>query len=367
MEITISKSSLNKVLEKIDSVLPLKPAIMITGGILIETKEENISFISTDLENTIKINIQAKVEKQGNIVIPGKKFISLIKQLGESDIKIEQKENNVDIKVKNSSYSFICMQQEEFPKFPKFSGDINFTINGKELKTALDRVKFCINSEEARSHFRGGLLDVKEDGFNIVGTDTKRLALVELKSDKKNQQSFKYLLPYKLINTLLTLLHDEDVNISIGKNQVSFQFNDTFVVSQLLSGSEDFPDYNNVIPEQKTLRFASVNRDELLSILKRISIFTNERYNKVKLSFSKNLVVFSINSPEVGEAQEKMAIEYVDEEQKLAFSPQFLIDFLQKIKDEKVHVGFTNEKKPVLLKGEKTPGYLYIAMPLKIE
>lgn len=367
MEIIVKSSEMKKVLDKVNSILPAKPTLTITSGILIEAKEDEVYCISTDLENTIKMNINCQVVKKGNAVITGKKFISLIKQLPDEDIKITKKESALEIKCKNSKYSFIVMDYDEFPKFPKFSGDTLLHIEGEKFKKALEKIRFCIDSEEPRPHFRGGLIDIKESSLNFIATDTKRLSMFKIVTDKKNFKPCKCILPYKLINILSTLLDNDLIDISIGKNQISFKYKNTYLVAQLLSGSEDFPDYEKVIPEEAKQKVAVIQRETLLSTLKRISLFTSERYNKVKISFGKNIAGFSVVSPEVGEAQDKIDIEYDSQDQDLAFPPLYLVEFLQMVEGEKVHFCFTSEKTPVLIRDSQQSDYLYVAMPLKLE
>ncbi len=367
MEIIVKTSEMKKVLDKIGNILPVKPPLLITNGILIEAKEDGVSCISTDLENTIKINIACTIIEKGNVVIPGKKFISLIKQIPDEEIKITKIDNSIEIKCHSSKYSFIVMDYDEFPKFPKFTGDVIFQIEGSNFKKAIGKVKFCIDEGESRPHFRGGLIDLKEDYINIVATDTKRMVVFKINSDKKHLRPYRCLLPYKLLTILPTLIDDSIIDVSIGKNQISFKYQDTYLVGQLLAGCEDFPNYEKVIPDETKQKAVIIPRDTILSTLKRLSLFTSERYNKVKISFVKNIASFSVVSPEVGEAQEKIDIEYIDIEQDLAFPPTFLIEFLQLVEGEKIRLGFINGKNPVLIRDSQQQDYLYVAMPLKIE
>ncbi len=369
MEIIIKSSVLKKECGKIEGILPAKPAIMITNGIFFEVKETGVFLTTTDLENTLKLGLECDNFKKGSMVITGKKFISLVKQLPDAEVKIIKKENSAEILCNDSKYTFPCMDEDEFPKLPKFTGDITVKMNGKQLSAAIDKVRFCIDSEEPRPHFRGGLFDIKEDVINFIGTDTKRLSLFSVNTGEKYINPHKALLPFKLMGVLSMLADtDESIDISIGKNQAVFSFGNTYLVSQLLSGSEDFPDYNKVIPAEKQLKYVYINKEAFLSTLKRISLFTSDRYNKVKLSIGKNVMMFSVTSPDVGQATEKLEIEYNDEkEQDLAFPPNYLIDFLHKVQDEKIVLGFTSERNPIIMRGEKNADYVYVAMPLKLD
>ena len=367
MELTIKRDVFEKGLNKVSEIVSVKPSINILSGILLESKENEVVLTATDLENTIRTSIECNVVKKGTGLIPGKKLISLIKQLRDENIKISSKDSQINIQTQNSTYNFLGMNYEEFPNLPKFSGEIIIKVQAKQFKTSIDKTKFCIYPEEPRPHFRGALLEIKNKNYFFVATDTKRLALVREDLKEVVSEDVKCLLPYKLLNSLSNLLEKGDIEISVGKNQVFFKFDNTFLTSQLLEGSNDFPDYNTVIPDEKNLKIAKIKKSNLQATLKRISLFTSERYNKIKLSFGKQRMVLSVISPEVGEAQEKLEIEYDGNEQDIAFNPEYLLEFLQKAEGETVSFGFTNETKPALLKADSDPGYFYIAMPLKLD
>lgn len=362
MEIIVKSKELENALNCISKVLPSKSTMEILSGILIEGKDE-LNLISTDLENTIKVSMKCNFKK-GSILIPGKQFISLIKQIPDEEIKITQIENEVEISNENIKYKFILMNTDDFPKTSKITPKVKFTLNGVILKEAIEKIKFCVDPDEPRPHFKGGLLEVKNNKINFVGTDGRRLTLRTIETESKNEK-IKVLLSVKLMNILSDLLIDEDIDISIGKNQIIFKFSNILLISQLLSGAEDFPEYERVIPDEKKSKVAIIERENFLSTLKRTSLFTNERYNKLMISIGKSSMVISVSSPEIGHGQERISVEYEGEEINFAFPPEFLIEFLQKVNDEKIIFAFTENTKPVLLRPESDNNFIYVSMPLK--
>ncbi len=378
MKLNINSEILNSSLDYISDILPSKPSMAICGGIFFECQTDYLTLVATDLENTVKVSIKCEVKEKGQTVIPGKQFISLIKHFKEEEIKIEKQEKFVNIISENSQYSFIEMEVEDFPKFPKFSPEISFKVKGETLKDAFKKTIFCIDPEEPRPQFRGGLLDIKEKSINIVGTDTRRLSLFSIIFENIFKKQTKVLISPVLIKKMISILNEADVEIMIGKNNISFQTEfteilkdgkkvkgDIMIVSQLLSGAEEFPDYEKVIPDIQKSKLSKINREKFLSSLKRVSLFTNERNNKIKLCFKNNLLTISTTG-EIGEAQEKLKISYNNEEIELAFPPDFLIDFLQVIENDEFIFSFTSSTKPVLLKPEEST-FLYVCMPLKVE
>ncbi len=378
MKVIVNSDILNSSLEYISDILPSKPAMAICGGIFMEGKDDNLILIGTDLENTVRVSVESEVKEKGQVVLPGKQFISLLKQFKEDRLEIESKEKFVNIIGKNSQYSFIEMEIEEFPKFPKFTAEVTFKIKGEILKEAFKKIIFCIDPEEPRHQFRGGLFDVKEKNIRIVGTDTRRLSLFSINCQEPFKKELKVLLPHSLIKKMIGILNEGEVEISIGKNNISFQTRftktleknkivegDILLISQLIAGAEEFPDYEKVVPDIKKSKISKINTEQFLSSLKRISLFTSERNNKVKLNFKRGELTISA-AGDIGEAYEKIGVEYKEEEIDLAFPPSFLIDFLEVIEKEEFLFAFTASNKPVLMKQEEDE-FLYICMPLKVE
>ncbi|MGC8977230.1 MAG: DNA polymerase III subunit beta [Candidatus Ratteibacteria bacterium] len=379
MRLNIDSNVLNSGLDFISDILPSKPSLPICGGIFIECKENNLILIGTDLQNTVRVSLECDVKEKGQTVIPGKQFISLIKQFNQEEIKIEKKGSYINLITERAQYSFIEMEVEDFPKLPKFSPEISFKINGKTLKEGFKKTIFCIDPDEPRQQFRGGLFDIKEKIINIVGTDTRRLSLFSIIFDEPFKKTMKILLSHALMKKMINIVNETDVEILIGKTNISFQTDFTvskeenkkiagniLIISQLLTGAEEFPDYEKVIPDIKKSKILKISTDNLLSSIKRISLFTSERNNKVKFSFRKGMLIISTIG-ELGEAQEKMNIPYNDEEIDIAFPPEFILDFLQVVESDEFIFSFVSSSKPACMKPEEESNFLYICMPLKTE
>ncbi|HOJ39260.1 MAG TPA: DNA polymerase III subunit beta, partial [bacterium] len=196
MELTVDRKQLTDSLETVTSVVPSKPAIASLSCVLVETKDAEVSLTATDLETTIKTSLPATVSKKGQILLPARKILSLVKQLDDKELKLSLAESQVNLQTSSSTYNFFPMNVEDFPKLPKFSGGISFSISSSLLRDSIQKTKFCIYPEEPRPHFRGALLDIKEDKWNFVATDTRRLALVQTNLETKVGQNVKCLLPY---------------------------------------------------------------------------------------------------------------------------------------------------------------------------
>ncbi len=246
MEIIIEKEKLLESLEKIARILPSKPVIATTGGILIEGKKDGITLTATDLQLTLKIFLECNIKDKGTVLIPGKNFISLIKKIPEDQVKITTKESAAVIDNKAFQYKFLLMNVEEYPKLPveKEAGSEDFVISSTILLDMIKKTDYCINPEEPRMYFRGVLIEKKNSSLNMVATDTRRLALV--KKEVQGENKVKIILPLRLIEVFPLVFREAEVAMTISKNQITLKSERITLISQLLEG--EFPDYEKVIP-----------------------------------------------------------------------------------------------------------------------
>ena len=133
------------------------------------------------------------------------------------------------------------------------------------------------------------------------------------------------------------------------------------LVTKLIEGN--YPNYKQVIPGEPKERIA-LNREELVQALRRAEIMTSEKANSVKLTFSKNNLTITANSPEVGEARETLAVNYKGNEIAIAFNPRYLIDPLNALAVDEVFIELIDELSPGVLKINGP--FLYVVMPMRL-
>ena len=105
-------------------------------------------------------------------------------------------------------------------------------------------------------------------------------------------------------------------------------------------------------------------REEFLHALRRAEIMTSEKSNSVKLTFGKNKLEITANSPEVGEAKEALAVNYKGVDLAIAFNPKYMIDPLNALPNDEVFLELIDELSPGVLKINGP--FLYVVMPMRL-
>ena len=259
------------------------------------------------------------------------------------------------------------LSADEFPPLPKFKEDKKIVLPQETVRGMLKKTSFAISTDESRYVLNGIFFSLKDHKMTMVATDGRRLALVDEEADLAEKSHGEFIVPAKTVNELNRLLQDKgEVEIRYAENQASFNLKDEkgssiLIVTKLIEGN--YPNYRQVIPSETKERVALV-REEFLHALRRAEIMTSEKANSVKLSFGKNKLEITANSPEVGEAKESLAVNYKGPEMAIAFNPKYMIDPLNALPNDEVFLELIDELSPGVLKINGP--FLYVVMPMRL-
>jgi DNA polymerase-3 subunit beta len=368
MNLTIAKEQIIGGLQAVQNVVSNRTTLPILSNVLLRAEGERLEFTATDLDVTVACGVEAKVKKAGASTVPVKKLFGIVRELPNSEIDLEVDDKNLcSVRSGASFYKINGLSADEFPPMPKFKEDKKVTIAQETLKAMMKKTSFAISTDESRYVLNGVFISLKDHKMTMVATDGRRLALVDEEVDVSEKSQGDFIVPAKAVLELNRLLQDKgEVEIHFTENQASFRLKDekgssVLIVSKLIEGN--YPNYRQVIPSETKER-VSLIREEFLHALKRAEIMTSEKSNSVKLTFAKNNLAITANSPEVGEARESLAINYKGKEIAIAFNPKYLIDPLNALANDEVFVELIDELSPGVLKINGP--FLYVVMPMRL-
>jgi DNA polymerase-3 subunit beta len=368
MNITIAKDQIIAGLQAVQNVVSTRTTLPILSNVLLRAADGKVEFTATDLDVTVACSVEAKVAKPGATTVPVKKLFGIVRELNGGEIEIETDEKNVTSIRSGSSYFKIHgLAAEEFPPLPKFKDDKKVGLQQETVRAMLKKTSFAVSTDESRYVLNGIFISLKDGKMTLVATDGRRLALVDEEVEISEKSAGEFIVPAKAINELNRLLQDKgEVELKFGENQASFALKDdkgfsVLLITKLIEGN--YPNYRQVIPGEAKERIP-INREELLQALRRAEIMTSEKANSVKMTFGKNQLAITANSPEVGEARETLAVNYKGKEMAIAFNPRYLIDPLAALSEDEVFIELIDELSPGVLKINGP--FLYVVMPMRL-
>jgi len=363
MKFSVSKEKLVQGLQTVQNVVSTRTTLPILSNVLLQANDGEVRLTTTDLDVGVRGAVEAAVERPGATTLPARRFLSIVRELPTAEIQIEvDSKNQASIRSGPSFFKILGLPEEEFPPLPKFEDAKVFTIRQKDLKDGLKKTSYAISTDETRYVLNGILCSFKDNKLTLVATDGRRLALVDIEMEFPRSHEVDIIVPSKAVTEIQRLLADDgDAKLTVGANQVSFEANNTLLVSKLIEGN--YPNYRQVIPNEAKER-VTLEREVFLNTVHRVSLLASEKSNSVKLVFSKNNIDIMANTPEVGEAKESLPVQYKGKEFSIAFNPEFLMAPLRNLANDEIFFDLIDEMSPGVIKIQSP--FLYVLMPMRI-
>jgi DNA polymerase-3 subunit beta len=372
MQFTINKNKIVNVLSKIQTITNRKSNLAITECVLIQTLQNAVKLIATDLETGFEGEYEATVESTGSVAINARKFYEILREFPNDSVHIREVDNRwIEIGNHNVQFHIVGLNPEDFPHFP-FIEDVDFIgVESLPLRKMIDRTVLITGAaDDKRPHVNGICVEFNTADqcnlFRMVSTDISRLSCVdyELSPDTVLSIPENILIPKKgLIEVAKFLPSEGHVRFGLTESYLIVKHHLETIVTRLLEG--DFPKYDVILQKDEHIT-VTVDKHLFIKMLKRMSILSSDSYKAAMFNFSSDRLLITATNPELGESKEDMPIEFDGESIEAAFNPKFFIETLNLIDEDEVLVYICNKDKPCILEGMVDKHYLNVIMPMKI-
>jgi len=372
MKITILKNKLKEGVSIVERVAQKSLSLPILNNILLKGEKNLISLTATNLEIGLRWWALAKIEKEGEILIPARLFSSLINFLPEGPLEVESEGLFLNIKSENYHSRIKGFNVEEFPLLPQLNQEEKVSINSSVFCQSLSQVFDISSLSSVRPEISGVFFHFQKEGIKIVATDSFRLGEKKIFSNLPLTKEYSFILPQLTAKEIVNVFSEKegDLHIYFSPNQVLFEsiLPETkhpyiHLISRLIEG--DFPDYQAIIPKKYGTQLI-LSKSEFINQIKSASLFSG-KINEVKLNIlpqKGKLEIFSQN-PDLGEYKSSLLGKIKGKPLSVSFNHRFLTDGLLKIKTAEVVFELTSEEEPAVLKPVGLEDYLYVVMPIK--
>ncbi|MGD2091988.1 MAG: DNA polymerase III subunit beta [Candidatus Aminicenantes bacterium] len=377
MNIIVDKSYFTNELKLFQGIFEKKSLKDILENIKLTAHQDGtLELVATDLEIGLLSTIPVTVNEPGTFTVNGRDLYELISRMPEGLVEINEN-NDLQIFVTNekktSKYKLLGLQSADYPLLPQgdFSSSLNISV--KKLTSIINRSYYII-SPEMKFSLGGALMTISHHKLELAATDSHRLAYLYYDAEfdipeSAGDESLSFIVSRKTLLELLKICEEGDIHFTFDKNNLFFKHKNRVLSSRIID--QKFPNYKAVIPD-RTETETTVNRDELLQILRRILIFKT-RNNGVVFNFDDNRLVLERTTPEKGEGHDEMDIQYNANPVKVAFNGNFIMDFLSHVETDHIQINIIDEDSSFIFKPvidpesqEEDVDFIYVVMPLNI-
>lgn len=369
MKISVQATDLKKYLGIVNRGIGSRPQLPILSGMLLKVTADEVNLVSTDLEISFWIRLPAKIEEEGEMVVPAKLFSELVSGLPVGVVTLSSDKNTLKIEAKGISAEIVGQGAEDFPSIPR-AKKTQLTLRSGEFRQKMDRVCISAARDDTRPVLTGVLWELSEKKATLVATDGYRLSVDKLEMVKSSlEKDTRFILPARSLSEVSKVLGEtgEDtfgVEFDKENQQVIFTITDMEISSRLIAG--EFPPYQQIMPNTYSTK-AVFNREELLEAVKRASLFARDNANIVKMSIEGEKLIIKAESSQLGSNSTEIETEVEGEGLTVAFNARYLLDYLAVNNVERVRWETEGELKPSVFKRDDDEGWIQVVMPVRVQ
>jgi DNA polymerase-3 subunit beta len=279
------------------------------------------------------------VEKEGDAAIEAKLLINTLREFPEQPLTfiVDTETLMAEISWSSGKSSLPCASADEYPQMPVIEEEFNsITINSDKLLEGISKTIFATADDELRPTMNGIYLDIKTDSITFVASDAHKLVRYKL-LNTVCETDCSFILPKKPAMYIRGLLKDEfPVMLKFNDKHALFTSTHFNMTCRLIEGV--FPAYNSVIPTNNPKKI-TVDRVELMTAVRRVSVFSSQASNLVKLKIAGNEIDVSAQDLDFStSANEKVNSRYDGEDIEIGFKSVFLIDILSNLPSTEISI-----------------------------
>ncbi|MDW7693915.1 DNA polymerase III subunit beta [Flammeovirgaceae bacterium SG7u.111] len=373
MKFIVSSSNLLKQVNSIISVIPPNPVVPILENFLFEIKSGALKITASDMQTSIitHVEIEASPEDEASIAVPAKILADTLKNLPEQPVTftIDTKESfSIELSSDNGRYKLGGENAVDYPKMPELTQSSSVEIPSGVLQDAMAYTLFATSNDEMKMAMNGVYFNINETNASFVASDSHRL--IRYRREDLTAEGETSLIVHKKALTLLkSSLPSEDVIIKMDytSSNAVFSFDNVKLICRLID--ERFPDYENVIPLGND-NLVTIDRQELLSSLKRLVIYANKSTNQVRFKITGNeMQVSSEDLTYSNEATERLFCDHDGPDLEIGFNAKFMLEILNNLYSEKIVLKLSEPSSAGLVTPEESvegEDILMLIMPIML-
>ncbi|MFW5822852.1 MAG: DNA polymerase III subunit beta [Tangfeifania sp.] len=374
MKFVVSSTDLLSHLSAISKVISSKSTMPILDNFLFLLSETELTITASDLESTLITSMELdNTEGEGTIAVPAKLLIDTLKEFPEQPLTFQVDDENFGIEIfsENGKFSIVGQSGEDFPELPQVNEDSATSVNvsHKVLQKGIEKTLFATADDELRPVMNGIFVELSPENMGFVASDAHKLVRYR-RTDATSEFESSFILPKKPASLLRALLPKEefDVKLEFDDKNAIFTLTNYKLICRLVEGN--YPSYNSVIPSDNPNKMV-IDRLAFYNTVKRVSVFSNQASNLVKLSINENQLVVSAQDIDFSiSAVERLKCEYDGDEIEIGFKSTFLLEILSNIPATDVRVEMSDPSRAGLLlpaeTEEEEEDVLMLLMPMMI-
>jgi DNA polymerase III subunit beta len=368
MRFTVSQKTFLAQIQKLSPVVPSKSTHPILNNILFRLTDNRLELTATDLEMSLTSVIEVEGEEAGEVAIPAKRLLDIVRELEELPITVQSDRNGqVDILSGHGKFHIPGESADNFPVLPDVQVETEITLPAARLRHHIERLSFAVSTDELRPVLTGVLMEFTDEALTLVATDGHRLVRIRDLSLTGQGSLGSVVVPVKALGLMTRVLDDEDVSLGIAQSHMVFKQGDLRIYTRLIEGK--YPPYEGVIPD-KNENHLQVTRSSVYRAVKQVSNCANSITRQINFKLQTDKIVVTAEDNEYGSrARNEIDVDYSGEGMEIAFNATYIDQMLRHVGTENVVFKFGTADRAALVLPEingENEDFLMLLMPVRL-
>src|SRR6476646_1024105 len=363
LRMTVSRDELAGRLATVARGVSTRTTVLVLGGIQLRAEAGKLHLAATDMEVSLRASIDAAVDGEGTVIVPGRLLLDIARSLPGDEVAIEHRPEEAVVIVTSgtANYRLHTYASEDVPRLPDVESVVRHTVDRDALAETIARVGRSASRDESRPVLTGILVKFEPSKLIMAATDSYRLAVKETPVDATLPE-LEAIIPARALQELARIAAGSDeLQLGMLENHVVFGADGTWLTTRRIDGQ--FPNYRQLLPEQFEHELM-LPREELLEVVRRVSLMA-QRNSPLRLRFAEGELTVSAVTQDVGEARESLPAPYAADPLEIGFNAEFLRDGLESVDADTIKFKLISPLRPAVLEGD-TPDYVYLIMPIRL-
>ena len=287
MKLTTKREDLVSKLSIVSRAVSTRAATQALSGVLLNAQDGRVTLAATDLDLGLETTLEASIESEGSVLLPGRLFAEVARSLADPTVEIESREAERDVEIRSggSSFHLRVLPAEDFPKLPRPQESPGLKIPAAALEESIDLVARAASRDDMRPVLTGVFVSASGKEMTMVATDSYRLAVKRTELEAELGGELEANIPARALRELGRILSSEgagEASISLLTNQAVFEAGSILLSTRLIDGQ--FPNFRQLLPESYE-HDVRLPRSDLLDVTRRVSQLA-QRNAPLRLSFS---------------------------------------------------------------------------------
>lgn len=368
MNINLSKEQLETPLSQVIGVVEKRQTLPILGNVFLSLENGTLTLVGSDLETEITTRISNVSGSDGKITVSARKLFDICRSLPNDavlDLTLEEN-NKMNVSAGKSRFTLQTLSASDYPRLEETEWKHEFYVEEHALHGLLTRTSFSMAQQDVRYFLNGLLLELNQNEMVTVATDGHRLAKTRLPYTDLGIETMQCIIPRKAVLEMSKFLSNESeaqVMVKLNAGHIFVESGDFTFISKLIDGR--FPDYEKVIPSNLD-KHVLIDRANLIDILSRAAILSNEKFRGVSLKLADNVLKVSSHNPDQEHANDEMSIDYSAAEIEIGFNVNYLLEALKACDSEMINLGLLDPNTSCTFHAEEDSDTLYLIMPMRL-